>query len=544
MKIKHHLFITTYIFIISTTRLIAQSYCPEANLSLVLNAYTSYNSCVDFNNDGRVNALDLGVYLSGTYPAPTLVAGSGFTSASPQPPLQGSPSDPGYDAKAIARWNFVPAQRLSNAFNIGVVAFHRSGINRVEFILDAGPAVAITQSRLNPETNTQEYFVRIDPQQLTTSIHEVRAIVYPNHGEARVLAGPLSETTNPNTKKGEYSAFFVADPNNSLPRVEKYVSPTGSDSKGNGSLENPFQSIMKAVKAINTESGGKADGGIVNLLPGEHNYGTYAYANLSKTVDSYLTIRPAPGVNSEDAPIVSASSGGIRIEHVRFKNVTFRPLVANNTNTIILTSTGPTRMLWLDGCTLLGVGRTNPGDWTNSFTHVFTTDTFVTQSKNGVNGALVRNAALDVIGSDAFSGSGLVINSTVRKIDKSGTDFHPDFFQLYSPVGTTRENHIVMNSQMLEPSLTQGLFSGTSIKDVAFKNVIVRSDNSAGFMYIFQYGGLTKHMIIQNSQILGPAIWRVDGSFDGDDIVIKSTHFQGGLPACNIPDRCDITVIE
>jgi hypothetical protein len=362
-----------------------------------------------------------------------------------------------------------------------------------------------------------------------------------------VLAGALAPASNANYAKGEYSIFFVADPNNSLPQVQKYVSPNGSDTKGNGSVENPFQSIMKAVKAINTESGGKADGGIVNLLPGNHHYGTYSYGYISQTVDSFLTIRPAPGVASSDAPIVSASLSGLNISHVRFQNVTFQPLPANNTNLLITTASGALRAVWVDGCNLLGVGRTNPTNWAGGWTHGFVTDTFITQSANGLNGQLVRNVSIGVIGSDAFSGAGMVINSTVQDIDESGTDFHADFFQLYSG-GPTLENHILYNAKMLQADTTQGVFAGNnvSIKDIAFVDVRVDTRDAfyGFFLMAFQYAGPTKHLYLQDSEILGPAIFRTDYGFDGDDVVFKNTNFLYGVPVCNIPDRCDITVIE
>jgi len=520
----------------------AQNNCSNPNLAMVLNGYLTYDRCVDFNNDGTVNAQDLAIFLGGTPQTPTLTGGTGFSAETPQPPAQGDASAPGYDAKAIARWNFVPSQILSEAFNIGVVAFHREGINRVEFSLDGGPVVAVSQARLNSDSNTEEYFVRVDPAQLAVGLREVRAVIYPNSGIPRVLSGALN---NPNTSKGEYSMFFVADAQRSLPRIEKYVSPLGSDNKGDGSLGNPFQSIMKAIKSINTQNGGKADGGIVNLLPGEHHYGTYSWPLFSQTLNSFLTIRPAPGVNSIDAPIVSASSGGLALSRVRLQNVTVKPSGSSNSILVSPTGLGGVRILWLDGCTMLGVGRTSASSWTGGWTHGFVTDTFITDSADGINGELVRNVAIDTIGSDAFSGAKLVINSTVRKIDASGTQFHPDFFQLFSTDGSTNENHILVNAEMIEPSVTQGLFAGAndSIKDIAFKNVIVRAAPSS-IGYIFQYGGPTKHMLIDNSQIIGAAIWRLDSYFDGEDVVIRNTNFSSGVPSCNIPDRCDITVIN
>ena len=499
----------------------------------VLAGWGGADARLDLNQDGVVNGADYALVLSlwASMPSqiPTLQAGGGFTADTAEPPLQGLSTQAGYGSQAMARWNFVPCQTFNQPFNIGVVAFHAYGINRVEFSLNGGAWTAVAQTRQNPESGSVEYFVRVDPSVLAAGEAEVRAVIYPNVGRCRVLGGSLRDA---DAERGEYGMFFSADPAGTLPATQRFVSPTGSDTAGDGSVTNPFKTIMKAAKAIATANGGKADGGFINLLPGDHVFGTYSFSLLTTTDRRWLTIRPAPGISSDQAPIVAAAnSTGIAVPHVRFFDITFKPNGTSNTVIRTNTSTTAPRFVWLDGCKLFGAGRTISGDWYSGWQRVWATNNFVTNSMNGLSGELVRNCIVDVVGSDAFSGARLVVNSNVRKIDRTGTAFHPDFFQLYAAAGTVLENRIVYGCTMIEPSLTQGLFAGDgiAIKDIAFVDVVVRSDNTAGFMYAFQFGGPTSHMLVQNCKINGPALWRTDFQFVAQDVVIRDSAFGSGL---------------
>src|SRR4029079_500806 len=87
--------------------------------------------------------------------------GTGFTGATPQPLAVGDPSPAGYDAKAVARWDVVPYQTFAGDFNVGVVAFHMNGIDRVEFSVDGGSWTAVSAMTLNPQVNVVEYWATL-----------------------------------------------------------------------------------------------------------------------------------------------------------------------------------------------------------------------------------------------------------------------------------------------------------------------------------------------------------------------------------------------
>jgi hypothetical protein len=497
----------------------------------VLAGWGGSDPWLDLNDDGTVDAADYAIAVSlqsstSAPVTPSLSVGAGFTAATAQPPTQGLSSQPGYNAKAIARWNFVPHQTFDTEFGIGVVAFHAYGIDRVEFSLNGGPWTAVTEPSLNPMSNTVEYWVKVDPEQLATAEHEVRAIAYPQVGVPRVLGGALNGA---GMDKGEYSMYFVADASATLPRTQRFVSPSGSDSTGNGTRGNPFQSIMKAAKSIAVANGGLADGGVINLLPGNHVYGTYSFALLTNTANRWLTIRPAPGVASSAAPIVSASTGGTNISHVRFERVTFKP--SGSTNSVIPSTSGSKR-LWVDKCDFIGVGTSNPSDWSGGWQMTWTTDCSLTGSAGGLGGELVRGLQMNEIGSDSFGQwAKTVINSSVRKITFSDPAFHPDFYQI---LGTGVENRVMYNVRCIEPVNAQGLFSGTgdSFKDFAFVGVEVDTRAPGAYGCAFQFGSAISHMLVEDSVILGPALWRVDvPGFSAENVVIRGTSWSGTGPS-------------
>ena len=464
-------------------------FTPE-NLANMLNAWGQSGDW-DLNKDGVVDSQDLAIMLNAPNPA-------------------------GAEAKAMARWNFVPHQIFTDKFNVGVVAFHAYGINRVEFFLDDGTTpVVVTTPTLNPDSNTIEYWMSVNPANVTAGLHTISAVAYPNVGLPRFLN--LDSVT---AKEGHHKVSFIADPLGTVTRIERFVSPTGSDINGDGSSANPFLSIMKAAKSIALANGGFADGGIINLLAGDHTYGTTTFALTTLTKNTWLTIRPAEGVASADCPIVTAV-GGIRTKLVKFENITVKPL-----STVAPLLGSPTNDFccgWADKCNFVGQGRTVNSKFVANWDYWFVTSCNLTDSRDGFTGDLVRDCHVGLIASDAFTGSGLVVNCTCRKIDNTGTIFHPDFYQLYA-AGTLLENRILYGAELLEFSETQGLFSGAigapGIKDIAFVNVKL---HTGPIMRAFQFACPTNHMLVEGCTLRGPMLLRYDGGFTSKDVVFRRT---------------------
>jgi hypothetical protein len=327
------------------------------------------------------------------------------------------------------------------------------------------------------------------------------------------------------------SLMMFADPNGvvSAGNRVRYVSPTGNDATGNGSAANPFATIMRAARAIQDASGiGKADGGTIYLEAGDHIYGSYSFSQLTATANRWLTITAAPGVPQTAARLVQAgSSDGLRTKLVHLRGLTLAP-ASGAAQTILTSNGGLEDYLWVDDCNLVGPGRTVDAGWSSGWTNLFITDSNVSHSRDGLGGVLVRNVTVSDIGSDAFSNSGIVINSKVSGINSTGSSFHADVLQYFG--NELIENRIVYGLTAIESIGAQGLFAGSNIaiKDVAFVNVVI--NNSPSIMYAFQFGGPTSHLFVAHSSFSGAAEWRQDLGFTASNVLIEDTFFSNSLP--------------
>lgn len=459
---------------------------------------------------------------------PALIPGSGFSGPTPQPQPVGDPAAPGYDAKAIARWDVVPYQTFVGDFNIGVVAFDISGIDRVDFSANGGPWVSVREMQLNPQTNVTEYTARLRAADFANGSVEVRAVVWPVVGEARVLAGSM---TGPGQARGEYSLPLVAAPTPG-PVQERWVSPTGSDTTGTGTAQSPYRTIFRAMYSI-YQAQGMDDGGKVYLMAGDHVYGDYANGMDNNTQQSWITITAAPGVDRSAVRLVNRT-GRLWVRHVCISGLTVQPTSDANG---MFPGSGPSidSHLWINDCILIGPGRTVDWTWAGGWTDLFVTNCDVSACSDGFTADLQRNVVVHQIASDAFTDSGLVVNCSTSDIDQRGTTFHPDVVQWYG----RSENLIVYGTNAGPNVWGQGVFgspNAPSLTDVAVVGCTI--DNQTGttaYGYVFQFTGPTVNAYFKDSTFVGPAGWRTDMGFTAHDVVVENTHFSPGLTPSGVP---------
>jgi len=395
--------------------------------------------------------------------APTLTPGDGWTGPTEQPPAVGNPGDPGYDAKAIARWDVVPYQTFDGVFEIGVVAFHMNGIDRVEFSVEGGPWVAVEEMTLNPRTDVVEYWAKLDASLFAEDGPiEVRAIAWPEVGEPRVLAGHNMSVGN-----GEYSLPLNANAGGTFGAGEVYVDAVhGDDATADGSQANPFRTIYAAMKvngAVNI------DGLDVLLQPGTYLFDGRAHPRPT-TQHAWLTIRPAPGVERSE---VLLTSGRFRVKQVAAHNVT-----------LDLTDGGEIGKfsqldphLWLHDVVALGPGLAEGTTVARSsgFVGLYYTDTSISDFQDAARGTnICRNVNVATIGADAFTDSRLVVNCSASGIGHSppGSGIHADVYQFSG--GTTRDNTIVYGMTATDVN-AQGIFMADldRIDNSAFVNILI-----------------------------------------------------------------------
>ncbi len=440
-----------------------------------------------------------------------LQPGPGFTGPTAQPPARGS--GPGVDAQAIARWDVVPNQTFTGRFDVGVLAFHRAGIDSVAFSVEGGPWTYVGEPTENPRTGVVEYWASLDAARLSDGPVEVRAIAIPTAGIPRVLE-PLT---------------LNANAGGTLRSIARYVSPNGSDANGTGDAEKPFKTIGRAAQAIASASpDGTADGGFVYLLPGTH-----VFDGGSKTVptkDRWLTITPAPGVDAKYARIVG-SENGLSTKWLRVEGV----VAQNRPDEVLLPADRSLgQRLWIDNSSLRGAGRLDPGHWyqrPNRYQDTYVTNTYATDSRDGfIDATLQRDVRLGTIGRDAFSKTEVVVHSHVEKMDKSGSSpsFHSDVYQLGK--SARKNNNIILYGVTATQDINgQGFFIGNNrtVTDLAVVNSYFDNQNrpDADKKRVFQVSSPAKHLLVQDSTFVGKAVWRDDRGFTADDVVIDSTAF-------------------
>jgi hypothetical protein len=481
--------------------------------------------------------------------APVLESGSGFSGVTAQPAPVGYVGTPGWNAQAIARWNVVPFQDVDDRFEVGVVAFHKAGIDRVEISLNNGPWTAIDKMTHNPRTDTHEYWAVIDPAQVAAAgyadgLFELRARVFPKAGIPRVLQGEVERNS---LRDGVWSMFLNLNGNGTLARDVRYVSVNGSDSNDGLTPETAMRTMAKAGRELDRNMGtGHAGGGTIYLLEGEHRLGPARvdehgnYIGNTTSGDRWLNVTAAPGTNKDNVLITDSGSGGLRVCLLRIHDLTVRQDVG--VNGIFRTSQGANELhhLWLDGLRMHGMGRIaqEVQSWHGGFNIVFATDIHLTESPNGLIGAHVmfqRNVHLEQIGTQAFQAGSFIVNCRVDTLSRDGApshfDWHPDVWLLHAP-NQTLENHIIFNLAAFDVN-THSFIIRTfdRAEDFALVNYFVESrDVNTGSQWSIRE---TDHLLMWHVSIINQPLWFRDDTrtatnpYTAEEMVYTNIDFVG-----------------
>lgn len=437
---------------------------------------------------------------------PELIPGAGFTGPTPQPQAIGSGFES--DANAIARWDVVPDQTFSGAFEIGVVAFHANGIDHVSFSVNGGAWADVGQMTLNPQTNVVEYTAELKASDFAADGQiEVRAIAYPKVGVPRVLD----------------SLFLNSDGGGTLPSAVRYVSPNGSDTNDGLTQQTPMKDPASAIHsaAIN----GRADGVTIYLMAGTTIWSSATYpSNLDTNPKQWVVITNAPGTTRDQVHLQGAGGGnaanGGSLNLIHLKNITIDAVTGNS----VIFMSSPGQSVWFDGCyvdgTLAG-GRYSAGAATPfaDSGNGYATDTEVYNVQEGPEVALVRNCTVTMIEEDAFSGSPCVINSTESDVDPGTSGAHPDFnMQLASS-----SNVIYYGCSTPNPTQqinAQGLTwsSGVNNNDTHMDTAVVNCNISTGggVEGVLVLDGTVTNMLFQNCTFRGVTRSSPDPAHGGD----------------------------
>ena len=361
---------------------------------------------------------------------PLLTAGSGFGAATEQPDVVGD--GPGADAKAIARWDVVPYQTVASKIPVGVVAFHVAGVEAVDFSLNGGPWSRVTEMTQNPLTRVWEYSAWVDPAALPDGLVEVRAVVRPKKGLARVLAGPYDEGEAAKAR-GEHSLFLYANANGTLPARTTWADAAdGDDDAGDGTAAKPFRTIVKAyLSGLGTD--GDASGLTVYLKPGDYQW-PVSWEGFKKN-DQYVTVAGAPDQDRKAARITFADrdhNRGLDARHVCIRNLTvYEATLGSETHG---------SLIWVDGCELTSFGLSSYA-WILQDRHwglgIWLTKPVI-HAMNTATGEyrFMRDYEIYDIGEDAIRDlCGFAINGYVHDMRYGKPDVHADLIQFFDGFG-------------------------------------------------------------------------------------------------------------
>ncbi len=200
---------------------------------------------------------------------------------------------------------------------------------------------------------------------------------------------------------------------------------------------------------------------------------------------------------------------------------------ASGRDAVFRTASSPAAQLWLDDARLTGPGRTVSKMWTEGWGGVYVTDISLTDSRDGIWATLARNANLERIGSDPFSGSRVVINSSVIDVDRQGTDFHPDIYQIYGP-GTTFDNLIVYGLGAYDAK-AQGIFARgcDAVNNSAFVNVAIECVDDT---MLSQWRVPSNHVLFWHvTHLSKPFWWREDPARGVYGANWRNVHVQASV---------------
>lgn len=255
----------------------------------------------------------------------------------------GDPTHIAYRNNCVARWIAPQFAEYNAITKIPILAYHISGISRVDFYLNGGPAKSVTNVTYNAAIGVTCYNVDINPDEIgDREVNEMRAIIYPIAGYPQVLQGevqggmPTESVVEGNVKYGHCSYFFTTNSKRTLRSPSYYVNgQTGLDTNDGLSPSAPKLTIEGALIASassNTKDPKAVDGTKIFLMDNagatlEYTIGTVGFTGFNSSsarlnnLSRYVTI--SPYANSKVVIIGKGNANGLFINKYHFKNLTF-----------------------------------------------------------------------------------------------------------------------------------------------------------------------------------------------------------------------------
>ena len=368
-------------------------------------------------------------------------------------------------ARVIANWNFIPYQHISSTVNVGVVAFHESGVD-VEFEIN-GIKTRKTKPEMNPQTSPDnlntilsndttfkgvyEYFITVNPANYPDGPVTIKATAYPDDDSYlpkelpdMIIYANTDGTLNNNTVK-------YAD------------SVNGDDDLNNGNtLISAYKTLEKAFVSVGA-------GGTVLLAKSSIPY-TCQNRGLSGGNYSRWTIISSVTGNPADVIIIpdTTNLSSVFLQNfIKWDNVTIRK---SSSDYAYYTPTD--YHTWFNKCIIeSGTYPDSSGTLINhQNSKYYISDSYIKDFQNPV-GWWMRNCVIENTGGDVWraNNDSFFINIEIRAMNPN-PGAHPDLIQFENP-GRTVDNIILYNVKALAMN-SQGIFGGGG-SNVAFVNLLM-----------------------------------------------------------------------
>jgi hypothetical protein len=269
----------------------------------------------------------------------------------------------------------------------------------------------------NDRTNVWEYWVPISANEFNSDgFISIDAVVIGNDGGVR----------NKNTPgKGLETLTLYVNPNGTMPRNVAYVNATGGNNS-TGRVNDPtkpYARISAAMQAITAQQGGKADGGIVRLRPGDHvadNGGAWG-VETAVTQNEWVTITrdTSAGATQANTRISSRGSGTLSSNWLKVEGITL------SSPGSIDAPNNYTWSVWLKDCDIkggsgdfvfpVGTGWRGP----QYYTELVIRDQRRVAGDWGTGGKIARNLVMHATREDNFQAWPFGVNIIVRTQDPS-----------------------------------------------------------------------------------------------------------------------------
>jgi hypothetical protein len=356
----------------------------------------------------------------------------------------------------IARVDVVPLQRIEygQTFNFGVIAFHKQGIQKVEFSISGqGYSRGIktaTEMTYNPRTDVYEYWVPIASNEFTGNGQiTVTATAYGNDGGLRVLP----------------ALNLIVEATEAYNHPKAWVSPTGNDSTGVvGDSSHPYATIIKAIQETQSVNGGSSDGVEIHINNGEYVIdSTY----IPTTSNDWLTIIG----ESREGVVLKGDCRLNRTEYLHIKNMTIK---ADPGATHPLFYAWGAKHFWVEDVTSLGNSEQDnlysnaiqPSVYKTYGSGRYDINTEYRNIRNALgNVRIARGIVVDTIYNDVFNNADLVVNVQVNH-QRNTTGEHADIYQIFT------------NSN--QPSPDNRIIFGLKASDCSYQGFFMNDENNSG----------------------------------------------------------------